>query len=405
MLKANFCQKNTISTDSFYVKKIDMDVQVYNSVKDFESIWKPLENQFPVFLRSTYFYALEQAQVSGLKCKYLLLYEQQKLIGLVPIQTKHFKGNESILDLDQSKANIRSTVAKYVQFDTCVAGNISVSGPYMYAFLQEPTKKRSSEILQSVFNAFKSWSLKKEGVKYSLEMIKDIFVDTDMDEALNKFTMFEVEPIMFFKVNPSWTSMDDCVAMYTSKYRVRYRRARKKFTNYSVKELDIQELQSLKAPMYELYKNVLGNINFTLFELPESYFYNMKAILKDTFHVMGIFDTQNQLVGFYSLIENEKELHAHYLGYDKLNNQEGQIYLNMLYDMVAYGIDNGFDVIDMGRTALEIKSSVGAIPEEMHIAVKHSNTIANAFLPKVIRILNKKTDWIPRHPFKQSEKV
>jgi hypothetical protein len=36
------------------------------------------------------------------------------------------------------------------------------------------------------------------------------------------------------------------------------------------------------------------------------------------------------------------------------------LYLNMLYDMIAYSINKGFKEIIFARTALEIKSSVGA---------------------------------------------
>ena len=46
------------------------------------------------------------------------------------------------------------------------------------------------------------------------------------------------------------------------------------------------------------------------------------------------------------------------------------LYLNMLYDMVAYSIKKQFKTIVFARTALEIKSSVGAKPVAMKGFIK-----------------------------------
>jgi hypothetical protein len=51
---------------------------------------------------------------------------------------------------------------------------------------------------------------------------------------------------------------------------------------------------------------------------------------------------------------------TYFLGYDDSIQREKMLYLNMLYDMIAYSINKGFKEIIFARTALEIKSSVGA---------------------------------------------
>jgi hypothetical protein len=51
----------------------------------------------------------------------------------------------------------------------------------------------------------------------------------------------------------------------------------------------------------------------------------------------------------------------------------------MLYDMIAYSINKGYKKIIFARTALEIKSSVGAKPIEMYGLMKHSNYFINLF--------------------------
>jgi len=93
-------------------------------------------------------------------------------------------------------------------------------------------------------------------------------------------------------------------------------------------------------------------------------------------------------------------MEAHYLGYDKSKNAQHQIYLNMLYDLIKEGIDARVDKIQFARTALEIKSSVGAVPYDMLCYLKHKTTWKNKFLPKLLSFMVPEKEWQPRSPFK-----
>jgi len=91
---------------------------------------------------------------------------------------------------------------------------------------------------------------------------------------------------------------------------------------------------------------------------------------------------------------------TYFLGYDDSIQREKMLYLNMLYDMIAYSINKGFKKIIFSRTAMEIKSSVGAKPEKMIGFMKHSNPIFNAIIPKAFCYLEPKAEWQERNPFK-----
>ena len=91
---------------------------------------------------------------------------------------------------------------------------------------------------------------------------------------------------------------------------------------------------------------------------------------------------------------------TYFLGYDESIQREKMLYLNMLYDMIAYSINKGFKEIVFARTALEIKSSVGAKPIKMYGFMEHSNPIFNYCLPKIFRYLEPETIWQERNPFK-----
>jgi hypothetical protein len=72
----------------------------------------------------------------------------------------------------------------------------------------------------------------------------------------------------------------------------------------------------------------------------------------------------------------------------------------MLYDIINYGISQGFERIILGRTALEIKSSIGAIPITLNGFMRHSFPLVHQNLHWIFPYLEPKANWIQRHPFK-----
>jgi hypothetical protein len=91
---------------------------------------------------------------------------------------------------------------------------------------------------------------------------------------------------------------------------------------------------------------------------------------------------------------------TYFLGYDENVQREKMLYLNMLYDMIAYSINKGFKEIIFARTALEIKSSIGAKPEQMFGFIQHSNPLLNKKMEQFFCYLEPKKEWKQRNPFK-----
>ena len=100
------------------------------------------------------------------------------------------------------------------------------------------------------------------------------------------------------------------------------------------------------------------------------------------------------------VIKNYDVLDAHFLGYDPVYLQENQLYLNMLYDLVREGIDKKVAQIDMSRTAVEIKSTVGAIPYDMFLYLKHTNAMLNKTVDFVLGLVKPEEQYVIRSPFR-----
>ena len=122
----------------------------------------------------------------------------------------------------------------------------------------------------------------------------------------------------------------------------------------------------------------------------------------ELFKLYGYF-FEGKLIGFNTIILNHEELEAHYLGFDRDFNISHQLYLTMLYDKLKKAIAMKKKRIIFSRTAMEIKSSVGAEPVEMCIYLRHENTLLNKVVSPIISLLNPHETWVPRHPFKNKE--
>ena len=210
---------------------------------------------------------------------------------------------------------------------------------------------------------------------------------------------FNTQPNMIFYLDQNWKSEEDYVGALSKKYRDQYKRARKKNDGIIVKNLSFEEVIKHETTIYELYHYVAKNAPFNTFFLAKNHFSTLKRQCGNRFQIFGYF-LNDKLVGFHTLLLNDETLETYFLGYDETIQKENMLYLNMLYNMTKYGIENGFKKIIFGRTALEIKSSVGATPVQMSGFIYHNNKVINKFIGKIFKQLEPELHWQQRHPFK-----
>ena len=73
----------------------------------------------------------------------------------------------------------------------------------------------------------------------------------------------------------------------------------------------------------------------------------------------------------------------------------------MLFDLIREGIDKRVTKVDLSRTAVEIKSTVGAIPHDMYLYLKHNNKLLNRAVETVLGFVKPEEDYIIRSPFRE----
>ncbi len=151
-----------------------------------------------------------------------------------------------------------------------------------------------------------------------------------------------------------------------------------------------------KKRMYQLYLQMIQNASYNLSKVSESYIANLYNVKNS--HIY-FFIVNNEIEGFICYFTHGKNATAHYLGYNTSLNLTYNIYHNMLFALVRLSIENNIEKMYWARTALEIKSSVGAKPIATTILIRHTNSFLNYFVKKGVSFF-KQDIWSERNPFK-----
>lgn len=360
-----------------------------------------------IFLHVNYLKALENASPNNIQLFYVGIFNDDTLVGVAIIQRVQLYLKDMFRKTQVSclKEFFQEIVSKILKGTILVVGNLTHTGQHGVYFNKEHITQ--SQYLECIFNsieAIKKDIKEKKNKNIRAIMFKDYFLDDAIHTENSFFSSHKlhkvlVQPNMIMEIQPEWKTLDNYIASLTKKYRTRYRRARKKLGIIKCYELDLETIKNDSNKLYNLYLNVSNNAKFNTFLLPENHFYSLKLNLKERFRVFGYY-LNGKLIGFFTLIINGKSLETYFLGYDTEHQYANQLYLNMLYDMVKYGIDHTFSSIVYARTAMEIKSSVGAKPEPMAVYMKHTNRFINGILRSIFGLMNPKQDWEERHPFK-----
>ncbi|WP_299106002.1 hypothetical protein [uncultured Winogradskyella sp.] len=260
-------------------------------------------------------------------------------------------------------------------------GNVFLSGEYG-TFLKKGEDK--IETFKAVAESVKKLSKNKK-------KLNAIFVKDFKNESLSitnhlksyDYAAMKVEPNMIISLKPEWHSFEDYTNALKSKYRVKANRADAKSDALKTKLFSETDIETYKHQLQELYHNTIDNADFNAQVLNLDTYIHLKKAFKNQFIVKGYF-LEDKLVGFLSAMQNDTHLDAHFIGIDYVNNKEFAIYPRILNDYVRLGIETKSDQINLGRTASEIKSTLGAQPKTLTCYCKHKRYLPNKILKPFI---------------------
>lgn len=381
--------------------KTPLSIKIYSSVSGLPNNWDSLaiEN---IFLSTKYLEILEKSAPTNMIPHFIGLFKEKELVGIAISQFLDLNKLESFGERDKCiKTAVRNIVFKNFSAHILIIGNNMLTGKNACAF---SIKTNNIQVLQALKTAAEELKVifKNKGLKVHITTFKD-FPNEEIpafhQAGFENHFQFATQPNMVFDIPNHWKSEQDYIDALSKKYRDQYKRARKKADGIVKKKMHLEDIIKYENTIYDLYYHVAKNAHFNTFFLAKNHFRTFKEILKDKFLFYGYFINE-KLIGFNTIIKNGEVMDTYFLGYDNNVQREKMLYLNMLYDIVAYSINKGFKEIIFARTALEIKSSVGAKPQDMFGFAKHSNPIADLVFEKVFRYLEPAVVWQERNPFK-----
>jgi Peptidogalycan biosysnthesis/recognition len=375
--------------------------QIYTSTSELPLSWDKLAVT-NIFLSKTYLEVLEFSAPKNMICHFIGIFDKEELVGITLSQFIDANQLESFGERDRCyKTKIRNFIFKQFASHVLFIGNNMLTGQNAYVFSKEIDLPKALKTIHSATSALQNL-FKSQNQKIHITSIKDFNEDEIEYFQLPEYDrnyLFSIQPNMVFTISELWNSEQDYIDALTKKYRDQYKRARKKLDGIEKKKMKLQDIITYEDVIYDLYFHVAKNAPFNTFFLAKNHFRTFKEKLKENFLFYGYFEN-GKLIGFNTLIKNGKTLDTYFLGYDDSIQKEKMLYLNMLYDMIGYAINKKFETIVFARTALEIKSSVGAKPIKMYGLIEHSNRFINSKMSKIFPYLEPEMVWQERNPFK-----
>ncbi len=213
----------------------------------------------------------------------------------------------------------------------------------------------------------------------------------------------KAEPPMKVELDPTWRTFEDYLAAMRPKYRQRARSARKRSSGVTRRRLPtadvsdhVEAFDTLLAPVVERAPVALSNPSgHTVATLVEA--------LGDQCRV-HTYRYQDTLVAFAVSLHTPEAVEGLLVGFDPALNKTLKLYQNILYDFIEEALEAGIPSTTLGRTALEIKSAVGATPTERPVYIRHPSFLMHSVLGWAAGALPTPS-WTPRSPFRTTTTI
>lgn len=368
-----------------------------------ESYWSDLECTSNVYFSPDFLSAFESSN-PRIDFKYIIICDKDKqAVAIANIQIIEL-GIDVILKNIKIARWLKNTIHYFMcnnPLKILFCGNVFLSGEHGI-FLKKGIDKHGlfSAITKEISN------LSKAMRPLHAIFVKDFYKDSlHITDAILKFgyASMPVEPNMIVTLDPEWNSFDDYKAALKSKYRIKVNKADSTSACLTEKLFSEKDFALYKDELQQLYENTIANADFNAQVLNLDTYIELRALYREDFIVKAYF-YEDQVVGFLSALKTNNHLDAHFIGLDYSLNKQCAIYPRILNDYIRMGIEQKVSQINLGRTASEIKTTIGAQPEELMCYIRHKHKSVNTLVKPFFNMVRLK-DFRHHDPFKTKKEA
>lgn len=380
---------------------------VYSSVADASAQqWDKFVPEGNMLMQSSYLQMLEDTHGRQMQFRYVYVKREDITVGVLYFQIVRFEaaqlmnyfpeGNNWWMNMTRRFSH---TLLSSINLQLLVSGNTFMTGENGYYFHHSIDAETRGKLVRQAAR-----EICRKTSSVSAVLISDLYAPKtvfDNGFVTAGYYLLNVESDMHLTLQSEWKTFNDYLAALSSKYRVRARKVLSLCSENNVthKDLSATEIEDFQDTIYQLYNKVMAKADFKLSMLSKTYFSEQKKIMPEQYHLRAYFKN-GAMIGFISWFTIGKKTEIHYVGMDHDVCKPIHLYQHMMYDMVQVGIENGVEKLHFGRTAPEIKSTIGAAPSPMYGYLKHLNPIFNFLAVRTYTSNLRPKEYTYRNPFK-----
>jgi len=368
-------------------------------------IWEGLQCAKNIYFNPAFLKAVEKNHPEIVFSYVVLIDKNSNPIAFATIQIVNFHIDDIKNDLELLIRKLKNIGRKLhilpnkKPLKILISGNTFVSGEHGIFIKKNQNKKI---IIKELAKAILHFVNANKKLKIDAFLLKDfrnksLFISNELRDY--NYHPFSVEQNMMLKLDENWHVFEDYLASMKTKFRVKARKAFLRSTNIKIENVTPENIDIQLPKMTALYKKVVDNADFNLGNFNLNSFKDLKKNLGNNY-ILKTYWLEDNIVGFISGVINQKSLDAHFVGINYELNKEHAIYQRMLYDYIEIGIEKKLNRINFGRTASEIKSSVGAVPQDLTMYIRHKKSITNKILKLFLQRIQP-TPFQQKFPFKK----
>lgn len=381
----------------------DHTSEILHTTRDIPSAeWESVVAGSSPYLSLAYLSALESS-LNSVEFKYAIIRDKDKqAICAAYFQIIEFNSLDQIYK-DWLRSNygeqMFNKIIPSVDLKILICGNLFVCGEHGFAHTEKISALQAHTL---VADSMEIAAKEQDGVEgANILLIKELYPENDpnFDSFQQKnFIPFQIDCNMVLRINASWNDTEDYYNCMQSKYRTKAKATFKRSANLTIEEWRVDQMNQHLDRIDQLHQQVVDQAEFSLGELNAKAFATLKSRLGDQMRFTA-YKLSDNLVGFSIAIIGDDFIDATHVGLDYEFNVEHGLYQRMLHDYVEMAIEHKKGELRLGRTAEQVKSTLGAEPVNMRLYLRHKHSVVNHLLKPMVEKI-KPSEFQFRKPFK-----